>query len=105
MPTQGFHYREQELTGRAVADGVTEGAWVDTQGCSRINAYVRAVLFTGTIVVEGSFDGVNSCGTLFTVTVDTLDINGTVCCVPFCRINLTAFTVGTITDAFLHGCV
>jgi len=100
---QKLHVYEPTLAGAVFGGGAVAAPWHDTLGVLRLNAYVEHLLFAGTILVEGSFDGVTNHGTLFTVTAGTLDVDGVAVCVPFARLNVTVFNAGTIVKAWLFG--
>ncbi len=80
--------------------------WRDTRGAISVNAMIRHAAFVGTILIEGSYDGVDTSSggadlTLKTVTVGAVDNLTDIAC-PFVRLRVSAYTSGTINAGFLY---
>ena len=93
---------DTSLTDLAVA-GI--GKWIDIRGCSTWNVMLEAATFTGTVTIEGSFDGETNHGTLDAgITFNDPLANITVDKpVPYIRARVTLRTTGKVDKLWIYG--
>lgn len=103
MSNVTLHNNAQELVGALAAGGAITSPWMDTLGARRLAYFLAHTLFTGTVTIEGSYNGVDVHGTVATVTAGAFDVDGFALCCPYIRWNVSVFTTGEITGAWLYG--